>query len=103
MEILQINNAQFTNFIEDVQKIISNLSEKAKQEDIAGLEKLIANFRLKTEDFFREERKLNIGVVGQVKAGKSSFLNTLLFDGQEILPKASTPKTATLTKMQRKM
>ena len=99
MEILQINNAQFTNFIEDVQKIISNLSEKAKQEDIAGLEKLIANFRLKTEDFFREERKLNIGVVGQVKAGKSSFLNTLLFDGQEILPKASTPKTATLTKM----
>ena len=100
MEILQINNAQFTNFIEDVQKIISNLSEKAKQEDIAGLEKLIANFRLKTEDFFREERKLNIGVVGQVKAGKSSFLNTLLFDGQEILPKASTPKTATLTKME---
>ena len=33
MEILQINNAQFTNFIEDVQKIISNLSEKAKQEE----------------------------------------------------------------------
>lgn len=100
MEILQINNAQFTNFIEDVQKIICNLSVKAKQEDIAGLEKLIANFRLKTEDFFREERKLNIGVVGQVKAGKSSFLNTLLFEGQEILPKASTPKTATLTKME---
>ena len=49
MEILQINNAQFTNFIEDVQKIISNLSEKAKQEDIAGLEKLIANFRLNPE------------------------------------------------------
>ncbi|MDE7323351.1 MAG: dynamin family protein [Lachnospiraceae bacterium] len=100
MEILQIQNTQFTNFMEDVQNIICNLSVKAKQEDIAGLEQLIANFRLKTEDFFREERKLNIGVVGQVKAGKSSFLNTLLFDGQEILPKASTPKTATLTKME---
>ncbi len=43
---------------------------------------------------------MNIGVVGQVKAGKSSFLNTLLFGGMEILPKASTPKTATLTKME---
>ncbi len=55
---------------------------------------------MKTEDFYRENRKLNIGVVGQVKAGKSSFLNALLFDGKEILPKASTPKTATLTKME---
>ncbi|MCX4317811.1 MAG: dynamin family protein, partial [Lachnospiraceae bacterium] len=43
---------------------------------------------------------MNIGVIGQVKAGKSSFLNTLLFEGKEILPKASTPKTATLTKME---
>ena len=43
---------------------------------------------------------MNIGVIGQVKAGKSSFLNTLLFNGKDILPKASTPKTATLTKME---
>jgi len=42
-------------------------------------------------------RKLRIGVVGQVKAGKSSFLNALLFDGEELLPKAATPKTAALT------
>ena len=64
------------------------------------LEKLIENFKIKTKDFYRENRKLNIGIVGQVKAGKSSFLNTLLFNGEEILPKASTPKTATLTKME---
>ncbi len=100
MEILQINDAQFTDFTDGVQKIMTSLEGKAKQDDIAGLEKLISNFRLKVGDFFRQERKLNIGVVGQVKAGKSSFLNTLLFDGQEILPKASTPKTATLTKME---
>lgn len=100
MEILQINDAQFTAFTDGVRGIIKSLEGKAKQEDISGLEKLISNFELKTCDFFREERKLNIGVVGQVKAGKSSFLNTLLFDGQEILPKASTPKTATLTKME---
>ena len=38
--------------------------------------------------------------IGQVKAGKSTFLNTLLFDGKEVLPKAPTPKTATLTIME---
>jgi hypothetical protein len=40
---------------------------------------------------------LRIGVVGQVKAGKSSFLNSLFFDGESVLPKASTPMTAGLT------
>lgn len=94
------NSYQFTNFTDDITGIISDISDVAKKEDIQKLENLIANFKLKTEDFYRENRKLNIGVVGQVKAGKSSFLNTLLFGGKEILPKASTPKTATLTKME---
>lgn len=43
---------------------------------------------------------LKIGVVGQVKAGKSSFLNSLLFNGETVLPKASTPMTAGLTILQ---
>lgn len=46
-----------------------------------------------------EGRKLVIGIVGAVKAGKSSFLNALLFDGEQYLPKAITPSTATLTKI----
>lgn len=100
MEIFTTDNKEFQVFINDVDSVIGNISDKAKEEDINALKKLIANFKIKTEDFYRENRKLNIGVVGQVKAGKSSFLNTLLFDGKEILPKASTPKTATLTKME---
>ena len=44
-------------------------------------------------------RDLKIGIVGQVKAGKSSFLNALVFDGHDILPKAATPMTAALTKI----
>lgn len=100
MDILQIDDAGFRAFTDSVSQIRNNLSDKAKPEELAALQKLIDNFNLKTADFFRKERKLNIGVVGQVKAGKSSFLNTLLFGGQEILPKASTPKTATLTKME---
>ena len=36
----------------------------------------------------REGRQLKIGIIGCVKAGKSSFLNALVFDGYQILPKA---------------
>lgn len=100
MNIFNVNNTEFQDFVDNVETIITNISVRAKDDDIAGLQKLIKNFQIKTEDFYRENRKLNIGVVGQVKAGKSSFLNTLLFGGNEILPKASTPKTATLTKME---
>ena len=42
---------------------------------------------------------LSIGVMGQIKAGKSSFLNQLLFAGQPLLPEAATPKTANLTRI----
>lgn len=100
MNIFNVNNTEFQDFVDNVETIITNVSVRAKDDDITGLHKLIKNFQIKTEDFYRENRKLNIGVVGQVKAGKSSFLNTLLFGGNEILPKASTPKTATLTKME---
>jgi len=42
---------------------------------------------------------LRIGIVGSVKAGKSTFLNALLFNGQDVLPKAATPMTASLTRL----
>ena len=100
MNIFTNDNTEFTEFTGKVEHIISEVDGYAKEDDIAGLNKLITNFRIKTEDFYRENRQLNIVVIGQVKAGKSSFLNTLLFEGKEILPKASTPKTATLTKME---
>lgn len=46
-----------------------------------------------------KDRLLRIGIVGAVKAGKSSLLNSLFFDGQDILPKAATPMTAALTEL----
>lgn len=100
MEIFTKDIEEFSDFSDKIQSIISDVKGHAKEKDVNGLEKFLSNFKIKTDDFYRENRKLNIGVVGQVKAGKSSFLNTLLFDGKEILPKASTPKTATLTKME---
>lgn len=44
-------------------------------------------------------RLLRIGIIGRVKAGKSSLLNALLFNGKNVLPKAATPMTAALTIM----
>ncbi len=45
----------------------------------------------------QQNRNLKIGIIGRVKAGKSSLINALLFDGKDILPKAATPMTAALT------
>lgn len=54
-------------------------------------------FKEQYENTVNENRLLRIAIIGQVKSGKSSFLNTFLFDGEEVLPKAATPKTANLT------
>ena len=47
----------------------------------------------------QEARKLSIGIVGAMKAGKSSFLNACIFGGKDVLPKAATPMTAALTRI----
>lgn len=94
------NSAQFQAFIDKVNGMADGVRKAGHEKEAQGLQAIAANFKMKTEDFYRKNRKLNIGVVGQVKAGKSSFLNTLLFGGKEVLPKAATPKTATLTKME---
>ncbi|WP_181235680.1 dynamin family protein [Helicobacter pylori] len=43
------------------------------------------------------DRNLKVGIIGRVKADKSSLLNALIFEGKEVLPKAATPMTASLT------
>lgn len=66
---------------------------------IQPLYDLQEDLRSRMERFAAEEQTLSIGIIGQVKAGKSSFLNALLFDGQPVLPVAATPKTANLTRI----
>lgn len=51
------------------------------------------------EEFDAENRLLTIGIVGPVKAGKSSLLNAVFFNGKSVLPKAATPMTASLSVM----
>ncbi|WP_187881568.1 dynamin-like GTPase family protein [Helicobacter pylori] len=85
----------------------SALIEKTLQEQ--GLQERAKPFMsdnavIKTEELEKtlkemqaEDRDLKVGIIGRVKAGKSSLLNALIFEGVEVLPKAATPMTASLT------
>lgn len=64
-----------------------------------NLKKIISEFKDDVNQDLDENRLLKIGVIGQIKRGKSSFLNALIFEGEDILPKAATPMTAALTKI----
>lgn len=85
----------------------SALIEKTLQEQ--GLQEKARPFMsdnsvIKTEELEKtlkemqaKDRDLKVGIIGRVKAGKSSLLNALIFEGVEVLPKAATPMTASLT------
>ncbi|MGL2677367.1 dynamin family protein [Helicobacter pylori] len=85
----------------------SALIEKTLQEQ--GLQERAKPFMsdnavVKTEELEKtlkemqaKDRDLKVGIIGHVKAGKSSLLNALIFEGVEVLPKAATPMTASLT------
>ncbi|GAA7317788.1 dynamin family protein [Helicobacter pylori] len=85
----------------------SALIEKTLQEQ--GLQEKAKPFMsdnsvIKTEELEKTlkelqdtNRDLKVGIIGRVKAGKSSLLNALIFEGKEVLPKAATPMTASLT------
>ncbi|GAA8479389.1 hypothetical protein HpNP84_09330 [Helicobacter pylori] len=85
----------------------SALIEKTLKEQ--GLQKrarpfISENAVVKTEELEKTlkemqdtDRNLKVGIIGRVKAGKSSLLNALIFEGKEVFPKAATPMTASLT------
>lgn len=68
-------------------------------EGIAALDEWQRDAAARRARWTLEQTPLSIGVMGQIKAGKSSFLNQLLFGGQPLLPEAATPKTANLTRI----
>lgn len=94
------NEVEFGKFLDKVDNVYRNLQEFENEIDLFDIALIKKSFRSKTDDFFREDRKLNIGIIGRVKVGKSSFLNTLMFEGNPVLPSAVTPKTAVLTKIE---
>lgn len=69
-------------------------------EEAAAVRELREAYRRKSADFFADTHTFSLAVIGQVKAGKSTFLNTLLFGGRGLLPQAASPKTAVLTRLE---
>lgn len=93
----------FENFLQRLDEVANlvQLSELLSN-DSFGLQKehgikTSAEFEKDKAELEKVGRLLKIGILGRVKAGKSSFLNALLFNGESILPKAATPMTAALS------
>lgn len=78
LELKDIFDGKFEDKLKELNQFNTKLEQKIKQSK-------------------EENESLRIGIVGQVKAGKSSFLNALFFEGENILPKATIPMTAALT------
>lgn len=87
-------------FLQRLEGICDHLKGYETMSDLSSLKKLIEDAYKREENLFSEDRKLQVAVMGEVKAGKSTFLNTLLFEGKSVLPKAVTPQTAVLTKIE---
>lgn len=91
---------EFQQLTQKVATIKQALSSYMDDRDAENIDRLSRDIQTKLDKFRREDRRLTLAVVGRVKAGKSSFLNELIFQGKDILPHAFRPKTATLTKIE---
>ena len=92
---IQQHFEQLSNLCHDLQI----WDKRFKNNEISNILRLKEALKADIERFEQEQQTLNIAIMGQVKAGKSSFLNALLFDGKPVLPTAATPKTANLTRI----
>lgn len=99
---MSIDFEKVKKYLDEVKQVEETL---VKHQELFDPEKLIEFKQVTTalkqniEVAKNDSRKLSIGIVGAVKAGKSSFLNACIFDGEEYLPKAATPMTAALTRI----
>lgn len=93
--------------LENYKTVFSDLENKVNQIGDGGIDRIkeaLDKIKSKAAEICKggdtlckDNSILKIGIVGQVKAGKSSFLNSLFFNGENVLPRASTPMTAGLT------
>ncbi|MGO1297145.1 MAG: dynamin family protein [Vibrio sp.] len=98
------NKASYSQEIERFLQEMGAVSEKVGQDEryldsdlVTKLHKSVQTLRPELENEHDKNRLLRVGIIGSVKAGKSTFLNALLFNGESILPEAPTPMTASLT------
>lgn len=74
-----------------------NLLEYYKNEGLEqGNEEILKGFIAEIDEFLDREIVLHLAIIGAVKAGKSTLINTLL--KQDVAPMNSKPETSTITK-----
>lgn len=99
MEKGQKNDQEFVRQLDQIVIDLDANQDMIDPDTYHGLKDKIRRVLDGMEEIKKEGRLLKVGVVGTVKAGKSTFLNALLFDGEDFLPKAVTPMTAALTRL----
>ncbi|OOM16247.1 dynamin family protein [Clostridium saccharobutylicum] len=99
-------NTKFTKFSDEnifdkVDKLKEELSgfESLFEIEMNKLSNIMEIYNNKKDDSDCEKIKLKIGIMGQVNSGKSSFLNALIFNGENVLPKDCISKTKIITKI----
>ena len=90
---------EYLRIVNEIEETLVKYQKLFDQEKIIEFKQVKNSLEQNVEAAKSDSRKLSIGIVGAVKAGKSSFLNACIFDGKEYLPKAATPMTAALTRI----
>ncbi|HDQ03085.1 MAG TPA: hypothetical protein ENN23_00700 [Deltaproteobacteria bacterium] len=88
---LQTTNIPQVKDIKDIIDAVQNVSEKF---GLVSLERQLEA----TQTLLSQNPPIDVAVLGQFKAGKSSFLNSLL--GQNVLPVGVIPVTTAITRLQ---
>lgn len=91
--------ARFMESVEKINEQLAQYDSLLAAQDLQNFKNLARNLKEALREEKNKGKILRLGIIGSVKAGKSSFLNALLFNGEEVLPKAATPMTASLTKL----
>lgn len=94
-----ISSQPFLDTLQSIAKGLEGAQQFIAEEQVVDFQNSIKKLNNNLNEIIKKERNLQIGIIGEVKAGKSSFINSLIFNGREILPKAPTPMTAALTKI----
>ena len=96
---LEQSDLEFLSALGSISEAVAKENDLIGDENVYLIQGKVKRITDSLAEIKSEGRLLKIGIIGCVKAGKSSFLNALVFNGDEILPKAPTPMTAALTKI----
>ena len=105
MQNVQQNNTQFVQrYIKGMEQVLQELKPCYEANFLHAnawfrLNDIARSLRAACREQDERFRLMRVAIVGAVKAGKSTFLNALLFGGKAVLPSAATPMTASLTRL----